>query len=94
MLSKYLELKFNCTIVPNSLQEKAHGSTVLLAGGFPPNALNIEFEALRLSNTILGYAIGGGLDKDGNPIQGVYQVCWWNPPQQNNSNNTKRTRKP
>ena len=93
MLSKYLELKFNCTIVPNSLQEKAHGGTVLLAGGFPASALNIEFEALRLSNTILGYAIGGALDKDGKPIQGVYQVCWWNQ-KQDNSNNTKRTRKP
>ena len=93
MLKQYLELKFNGTIVPNSLQEKPHGGVVMLAGGFPPNALNIEFEALRLSNTILGYAIGGALDKDGKPIQGVYQVCWWNP-QNNNSNNTKRTKHP
>lgn len=93
MLSKYLELKFNAVIVPNSLQEKPHGGVVMLAGGIPPKALNIEFEALKLSSTILGYSIGAALDNSGNPIKGVYQICWWNP-QNNNSNKTKRTKHP
>ena len=94
MLKQYLELKFNCSIVPNSLQEKPHGGVVMLAGGFPPNALNIEFEALKLSSTILGYSISAALDNSGNPIKGVYQICWWNPQQNNNSNNTKTTKHP
>ena len=93
MLSKYIQLKFTSTIIPNSLQEKAHGGTVMVAGGIPAGALNIEFEALRVTGTILGYAIGGALDKCGEPIKGVYQICWWNPPQKN-SNNTKRTKHP
>ena len=94
MLSKYIQLKFSSIIVPNSLMEKQHGGVVALAG-VPANALNIEFEALRLSNNILGYDIGGALDANGEPIKGVYQVCWWNnPPQNKNSNNTKRTKHP
>lgn len=91
MLTQYINLKFNGIIVPNSLQEKQHGGTVLLAGGIPANALNIEFEALRLSGTILGFAISGALDGSGKPIEGVYQICWWNP---QNSNNTKRGKRP
>ena len=92
MLSKYLELKFNCTIVPNSLQEKKFGGVVTVAG-VPATALNVEFEALKLTNLILGFTIGGALDGNGKPVEGVYQITWWNP-QQSNSNNTKRTRKP
>ena len=84
MLKQYLELKFLSVIVPNSLQEKEFGGTVLLAGGIPASALKIEFEALKLTNTILGFTIGGALDGNGKPIEGVYQIAWWNNPQNSN----------
>ena len=88
MLKQYLELKFPSLIVPNSLQEKDFGGVVCLAG-VPANALNIEFEALKLTNTILGFTIGAALDNSGNPIKGVYQITWWN-----NKNSNKKGKRP
>lgn len=93
MLTQYINLKFNSVIVPNSLQEKEFGGVVALAG-VPASALNIEFEALKLANTIQGFTIGGALDKSGNPIQGVYQITWWNNPPQNNNNSNKKGKRP
>lgn len=85
MLTQYLQLKFNTIIVPNSLLEKNFGGVVSVAG-VPASALNVEFEALKLTGTILGFTIGGALDGNGKPVEGVYQITWWNNPQQNNSN--------
>ena len=94
MLKKYLELKLSTVIVPNSLQEKEFGGVVCLAG-VPASALNIEFEALKLTNTILGFTIGGALDGNGKPIEGVYQITWWNNPQNsNNKNSNKKGKRP
>ena len=93
MLKQYLELKFSTVIVPNSLQEKNFGGVVSVAG-IPASALDIEFKALKLTNTILGFTIGGALDGNGKPVEGVYQITWWNSPQNKNSNNTKRTKHP
>lgn len=102
MLTKYINLKFAAVVVPNSLMEKDFGGVVSVAG-VPPSALNIEFEALKLTNTIQGFTIGGALDANGKAIQGVYQVTWWNPQNNKNSNNNnnnknsnnvKRNRKP
>ena len=92
MLKQYLELKFSTTIIPNSLQEKEFGGVVSVAG-IPATALNIEFEALKLTNTILGFTIGGALDGNGKPIEGVYQITWWNNPQ-NNKNSNKKGKRP
>ena len=92
MLSKYIQLKFSTVIIPNSLQEKNFGGVVSVAG-VPASALNVEFEALKLTGVILGFTIGGALDGNGKAVEGVYQITWWNP-QQNNSNNTKRIKHP
>lgn len=92
MLSKYIQLKFSTVIIPNSLQEKKFGGAVSVAA-VPASALNVEFEALKLTGVILGFTIGGALDGNGKPVEGVYQITWWNP-QQNNSNNTKRIKHP
>ena len=96
MLKEYINLKFNSVVVPSSLLEKDFGGTVLLAG-VPLPALYLEFEALKLAKTIEGFTIGGALNKNGKPIQGVYQITWWNNHQNSNnknSNKTKRTKHP